>query len=123
MHCLCGQLFLSLLSNLVHLILWKILKLILVAPSGEDEEVRTLIRECLALRVKYVYRENVVPWMNETVTDDSPKMDHDPFRFDDVEPTAVSCFSFTSDFQSFLEQNFVPYVKLSCIFLRSTLNN
>ncbi|KAJ8645065.1 hypothetical protein MRB53_006813 [Persea americana] len=60
-----------------------------VAPSGEEEEVHAMIQECLALRLKYVYRENVAPWMKETIPEsDTPKMDHDPFRFDDVEPTA-----------------------------------
>lgn len=95
-----------LVSSLMHLILWKILKLILVAPSGEEEEVHAMIQECLALRVKYVYRENVAPWMKETIPEsDTPKMDHDPFRFDDVEPTAVSCFSTTCYFHSLIKQN------------------
>lgn len=60
-----------------------------VAPSGEEEEVCAMIRECLMLRKKYVYRENVAPWMEELATEsDIPRMDHNPFRLDHVKPTS-----------------------------------
>ncbi|XP_058073870.1 AMP deaminase-like [Magnolia sinica] len=58
------------------------------APSREEEEVCAMIRECLALREKYVFRENVAPWMKETTTESSiPAVNRDPFCFDPVEPT------------------------------------
>lgn len=51
----------------------------------EEEEVCKMIRECLDLRKKYVYKENVVPWKAEPVETNS-----DPFHFEPVEATAVS---------------------------------
>ncbi|WJX56659.1 AMP deaminase [Trifolium repens] len=41
-----------------------------------------MIRECLDLRKKYVYKENVVPWKAEPVETNS-----DPFHFEPVEAT------------------------------------
>ncbi|KAG5604208.1 hypothetical protein H5410_025700 [Solanum commersonii] len=35
----------------------------------EEEEVLKLIRECLDLREKYVYREEIAPWMKETISE------------------------------------------------------
>lgn len=58
----------------------------------EDEEVRRMIRECLDLRDKYVYREEIAPWMKVTVGESSVShVNSDPFRFVPVEATAVSC--------------------------------
>ncbi|OMO51645.1 hypothetical protein CCACVL1_29661 [Corchorus capsularis] len=57
--------------------------------SVEEEEVRKMVRECLELRDKYVYREEIAPWTKEPVTDPStPKARSDPFRFEPVEKTA-----------------------------------
>ena len=44
-----------------------------------------MIRECLDLRKKYVYKEKVAPWKAEPVAKSS-----DPFHFEPVEATAVS---------------------------------
>lgn len=44
-----------------------------------------MIRECLDLRKKYVYKENVVPWKAEPVETNS-----DPFHFEPVKATGVS---------------------------------
>ncbi|XP_027346406.1 probable AMP deaminase isoform X2 [Abrus precatorius] len=49
----------------------------------EEEEVCKMIRECLDLRKKYVYKENVVPWKAEPVAANS-----DPYHFEPVEATA-----------------------------------
>ncbi|XP_061342448.1 probable AMP deaminase [Gastrolobium bilobum] len=49
----------------------------------EEEEVCKMIRECLDLRKKYVYKENPVPWKSEPVPTNS-----DPFHFEPVEATA-----------------------------------
>lgn len=55
----------------------------------EDEEVRRMIRECLDLRDKYVYREEIAPWMKVTVGESSAShVNSDPFRFVPVEATA-----------------------------------
>ena len=51
----------------------------------EEEEVCKMIRECLDLRKKYVYKENVLPWKAEPVETNS-----DPFHFEPVEATGVS---------------------------------
>ncbi|XP_043724850.1 probable AMP deaminase isoform X2 [Telopea speciosissima] len=58
------------------------------APNGEEEEVLIMIRECLALRERYVFREHVVPWMDGTVIQShSQELRTDPFYFEPVEPT------------------------------------
>ncbi|WOH13542.1 hypothetical protein DCAR_0833052 [Daucus carota subsp. sativus] len=55
----------------------------------EDEEVRRMIRECLDLREKYVYREETAPWMKNTEGDlKIPHVNSDPFRFVPVEATS-----------------------------------
>ncbi|XP_004509928.1 probable AMP deaminase [Cicer arietinum] len=48
----------------------------------EEEEVCKMIRECLDLRKKYIYKENVVPWKAEPV-----ETNPDPFHFEPVEAT------------------------------------
>ncbi|XP_042482464.1 AMP deaminase-like isoform X3 [Macadamia integrifolia] len=59
------------------------------APNGEEEEVLMMIRECLALRDRYVFREHVAPWMDGTVIQShSKELQTDPFHFEPVEPTA-----------------------------------
>lgn len=60
--------------------------------SVEEEEVLKLIRECLDLREKYVYREEVAPWMKETISESKASdKKHDPFSFGQFEATSVSC--------------------------------
>lgn len=54
----------------------------------EEEEVCKMIRECLDLRKKYIYKENVVPWKAEPV-----ETNPDPFHFEPVEATGVCCLS------------------------------
>lgn len=50
-----------------------------------------MVRECLGLREKYVYREKVYPWKKETVADSSgPEPKRDPYHFEPVEASAVS---------------------------------
>lgn len=61
------------------------------ATNKEEEEVRKMIRECLELRQRYLYRENVSPWMKIAVENSSSsKMKKDPFHFEPVEASAVS---------------------------------
>lgn len=60
----------------------------------EEEEIK-MIRECLDLREKYVFRENVAPWMKAPVGESSASdVKIDPFHFVPVEATGVSCPSF-----------------------------
>ncbi|KAI3905779.1 hypothetical protein MKW92_028605 [Papaver armeniacum] len=54
------------------------------ASRGEEEEVCKMIHECLELREKYVYRENIVPWKRETTAELPNK---DPFHFEPVKPS------------------------------------
>ncbi|CAK9172213.1 unnamed protein product [Ilex paraguariensis] len=58
----------------------------------EDEQVLKMIRECLDLRDKYVFREKVAPWMQETGGKSSPSnVNSDPFHFVPFETTS-HCF-------------------------------
>lgn len=62
------------------------------APTSEEEEVCRMMQECLALREKYVFREKVVPWEREIITDPStPKRNPKPFFFGD-EPASEHYF-------------------------------
>ncbi|KAK1381291.1 AMP deaminase [Heracleum sosnowskyi] len=54
----------------------------------EDEEVRRMIRECLDLREKYVYREETAPWMKSTEDLNVLHVNSDPFHFVPVEATS-----------------------------------
>ncbi|XP_057494383.1 probable AMP deaminase isoform X1 [Actinidia eriantha] len=57
--------------------------------NKEEEEVRKMIRECLDLRDRYVYREKVAPWMKATVEPSSVSgTNNDPLSFVPVEATA-----------------------------------
>ncbi|XWS22508.1 hypothetical protein CRYUN_Cryun29cG0042000 [Craigia yunnanensis] len=59
------------------------------STNVEEEEVRRMVWECLELRDKYVYREEIAPWTKEPVTEPStPKARSDPFHFEPVEKTA-----------------------------------
>lgn len=56
--------------------------------NHEEEEVRKMIRECLDLREKYVFREKNIPWTQEHVENSSlSDIKKDPFRFVPVEST------------------------------------
>eukprot|EP01018_Ginkgo_biloba_P003890 Gb_35523 [translate_table: standard] len=62
------------------------------APTTEEEEVCWMMQECLALRDKYVFREKVLPWEKEIITDPStPKANPDPFYYE-TEPASEHCF-------------------------------
>ncbi|XP_030480378.2 AMP deaminase [Cannabis sativa] len=57
--------------------------------NKEEEEVRKMLRECLELRQRYLYRESVSPWMKAAVSNTSnPKKD--PFHFESVDASAHS---------------------------------
>lgn len=72
--------------------------------SVEELEVTRMIRECLDLREKYVFRENVDPWTKSTEKTGLPEANNDPFNFVPVEASSVSSPSLLSFFQ-----------KLSCL--------
>lgn len=58
----------------------------------EEEEVLKMIRECLDLRDKYVFREEIAPWMKENMSKSKASdKKHDPFSFAQFEATSVSC--------------------------------
>eukprot|EP00249_Psilotum_nudum_P014552 c24883_g1_i1 orf=498-3221(+) len=62
------------------------------APSTEEIEVCLMLQECLALRQKYVFRENVAPWEKEQIIDPStPKPNPDPFHYEQ-EPVSKHIF-------------------------------
>ncbi|CAN1311283.1 AMP deaminase [Linum perenne] len=56
--------------------------------NAEEEEVRKLLRECIDLRSRYVYKENVAPWTKvaEKVSD-TTQAKSDPFHFEAVSAT------------------------------------
>ncbi|MCD9637811.1 hypothetical protein HAX54_021315 [Datura stramonium] len=55
----------------------------------EEEEVLKMIRECLDLREKYVYREEIAPWMKEIISESKASdRKHDPFSFGQFEATS-----------------------------------
>ncbi|CAH9090207.1 unnamed protein product [Cuscuta epithymum] len=52
----------------------------------EEEEVLRMIRECLALRQRYIFKENVVPWMKAVDGESNVKLN--PFQFVPCEATS-----------------------------------
>ncbi|XP_042052917.1 AMP deaminase-like isoform X1 [Salvia splendens] len=56
--------------------------------SVEEQEVTRMIRECLDLRGKYVFRENVDPWAKSTEKTGLPEFKSDPFNFVPVEASS-----------------------------------
>lgn len=67
------------------------------STTMEEEEVCKMLRECLDLRKKYVYREKVSPWNVEHVAKYTSSENYDPFHFEPVEATAVSLLFRFSD--------------------------
>ncbi|KAM0987304.1 hypothetical protein ACFX13_011654 [Malus domestica] len=59
--------------------------------SKEEEEVHKMIRECLDLRKRYLYKEEVAPWMVARLDSIAPEKKSDPFHFDPVE-ASTHCF-------------------------------
>ncbi|KAL3654184.1 hypothetical protein CASFOL_003865 [Castilleja foliolosa] len=53
--------------------------------SVEEQEVLKMIHECLELRERYVFRENVAPW---TLVSGSAEVKKDPFNFVPVEASS-----------------------------------
>ncbi|KAL5553976.1 hypothetical protein UlMin_041377 [Ulmus minor] len=78
-------------SNLSRIVLPQY-QLVHDSMNKEEEEVRKMIRECLDLRQRYLYREKVSPWMKVAVEEDSSVSEtkRDPFHFDPVEASAHS---------------------------------
>ncbi|KAJ6845737.1 AMP deaminase-like [Iris pallida] len=51
-------------------------------PSADEAEVYKIIQECLDLREHYVFKEDIVPWEKEIITDPStPKPNPNPFAY------------------------------------------
>lgn len=67
--------------------------------SFEEQEVLRMIRECLDLRGKYVFREKVDPWRKSSEKSDLADVNSDPFNFVPVEASSVSCPFFLTTFQ------------------------
>uniref|UniRef100_A0A2P2LRK0 AMP deaminase n=1 Tax=Rhizophora mucronata TaxID=61149 RepID=A0A2P2LRK0_RHIMU len=60
--------------------------------NTEEEEVRKMLRECLDLRNRYVFREAVAPWMKESAAENGTSVvKTDPFYFEAV-PATTHCF-------------------------------
>ncbi|POO00043.1 AMP deaminase [Trema orientale] len=61
------------------------------STNKEEEEVRKMIRDCLELRQRYLYREKVSPWMNVAVENFSAsEVKKDSFHFEPVDASAHS---------------------------------
>ncbi|KAK4479751.1 hypothetical protein RD792_015283 [Penstemon davidsonii] len=58
------------------------------AVSVEDQEVLKMIRECLDLREKYVYREHAAPWTKSEGESNLSEANKDPFHFVPVEASS-----------------------------------
>ncbi|KAL0385684.1 UNVERIFIED_CONTAM: AMP deaminase [Sesamum radiatum] len=56
--------------------------------SVEEQEVLKMIHECLELREKYVFRENVAPWTTSMKTPGLAEMKNDPFHFVPIEASS-----------------------------------
>ncbi|KAL2543061.1 AMP deaminase [Abeliophyllum distichum] len=54
----------------------------------EEQEVLKMICECLDLREKYVFRENVAPWIKVAGESSKSKVNDDPFHFVPVEASS-----------------------------------
>lgn len=54
--------------------------------------MRKMIRECLDLRNRYVYREGVAPWKLDVGELGTPRLKSDPFHFEPVPATTVCYF-------------------------------
>ncbi|XP_034211284.1 AMP deaminase-like isoform X4 [Prunus dulcis] len=59
--------------------------------SKEEEEVHKMIRECLDLRKRYLYREEVAPWTVARTDSIASEKKSDPFHFEPVE-ASTHCF-------------------------------
>ncbi|CAN0925839.1 Probable AMP deaminase [Linum grandiflorum] len=91
--------------------------------NAEEEEVRKLLRECLDLRSKYVYKENVAPWTKvaEKVSD-TPQAKSDPFYFEPVSATkdnveffpVASAKTFFTDMHHIMKVISVGNVRTTC---------
>ncbi|XP_020522307.1 AMP deaminase [Amborella trichopoda] len=58
------------------------------APLPDEEEVYSLLRGCLELRERYVFREAIAPWEKEEITDPStPRPNPDPFAIEPEQKT------------------------------------
>ncbi|XP_011086412.1 AMP deaminase [Sesamum indicum] len=61
---------------------------LLDSVSVEEQEVLKMIHECLELREKYVFRENVAPWSTSTKKSGLAEMKNDPFHFVPIEASS-----------------------------------
>ncbi|XP_021833063.1 AMP deaminase-like isoform X2 [Prunus avium] len=59
--------------------------------SKEEEEVHKMIRECLDLRKRYLYKEEVAPWTVARTDSIASEKKSDPFHFEPVE-ASTHCF-------------------------------
>lgn len=51
-------------------------------PSADEAEVYGFLQKCLELRERYLFREEVAPWVDEVITDPStPKPNPNPFSY------------------------------------------
>ena len=81
------------LSLTLSLALFLFLFPILETPSADEAEVYKILQDCLELRESYVFRENVVPWEKEVITDPStPKPNAEPFAYVVEQRTDVNSF-------------------------------
>ncbi|GAB2220545.1 hypothetical protein Drorol1_Dr00008205 [Drosera rotundifolia] len=55
--------------------------------NSEEEEVRKMLHECLELREKYLYREQVAPWKKSSEADAASMMSDDPYDVWHVDKT------------------------------------
>lgn len=89
--------------------------------SVEEQEVLRMIRECLDLREKYVFRENVDPWTKSMKRSGLAEVNNDPFNFVPVEASSVSCLFFLNYIQKPPRTQVKPFVICQLIYLISFL--
>ncbi|KAK6160032.1 hypothetical protein DH2020_003413 [Rehmannia glutinosa] len=83
--------------------------------SVEELEVLKMIHECLDLREKYVYRENIAPWTKSMERTGSAKVKNDPFNFVPVEASSVS-FSSSTACQRCQVKSFTKFSYFICYY-------
>jgi len=70
----------------------------LEVPLPDEVESYLVLQECLEMRKRYVFREDVAPWEKEIISDPStPKPNPDPFQYTSEGKSDVSLSLLATD--------------------------
>lgn len=70
----------------------------LEVPLPDEVESYLVLQECLEMRKRYVFREDIAPWEKEIISDPStPKPNPDPFQYTSEGKSDVSLSLSTND--------------------------